>query len=898
MRGGTVRISAYVAAFLVFCALATGVLPAAAGAEPPHAAAADEPVAERFGAASSHLKLYGEQTMDDEFAAMTGAGISWVRCDFAWSDLEKVQDAWDFTDTDAVVDKAEESGVEVLGILAASPPWANGDNDWNWPPTDIDAWRNYVHTVVSRYEGRVAAWEIWNEENIHAFWQPEPDAAAYVNLLAAASPEIRAADSAATIVMGGVAGLGSDYLAECLSLGAADYVDAIAYHPYAETVGVEGQPEDDLLRPKEALARFLVDFVHWLVAQYSTRDLEVWITEVGWTTCAETPPGVDEDTQAAYMLRTLINYATTDVDRVIWFSLRDTLLNDWDHYGLLGYAFAPKPSYGYYSTFTDVFGPATAVDETTVSFTCTEPATLEAHCFRLPGGKLALAAWKSDDGPDTLSFGVSDPAYQVVRSVDPLSGVRSPVTDIIRDDGDRITVAGLAVGKTPLIVELETGSPPPPPGPDAATFYFAEGYTGDGFQEYLCLGNADDTDAVATITFLFPDGSTSETRVSIAAGSRVTVNVNGVVGSDREVSMVVASEQDIACERPMYFSYGAGWTGGHDVMGAAEPSTSFYFAEGYTGEGFDEWLCVLNPGDTAADLTFRFQTQEEGEREIKGFAVGPHSRASFKVNDILGSDLQTSCVVEASQAVVVERPMYFDYGGRGDHGWRGGHCVMGATAPSTGFLFAEGTTRTGFEQWLTIQNPHVSAIDVQALYRFGPGQGDPVAREYHLEGGTRITLFIPDEVGWEKDVAVELSSDATFLAERPIYFDYTGAGADHWQGGHCVIGATAAASRWLFAEGYTGEGFHEWLCLQNAGDASATVRIDYRTQEAGTLPARWVEVPADTRVTVFVNEDAGEGYQLGAELTVTSGPDIVCERPMYFDYGGRNGGHDVVGFIP
>ncbi|MBN2025340.1 MAG: cellulase family glycosylhydrolase [Actinobacteria bacterium] len=854
--------------------------------------------ASRFGAASSHLKLFDEAAMEGELDSMQDAGIGMVRCDFAWSDLEPVEGSWNLAGADLVVEKAGEHGVSVLGILGTSPPWANGGMAWNYPPTDIDAWKTYVFTVVSRYAGEVEAWEVWNEENIHAFWQPEPNAADYVALLAAASPEIRAADPEATIVMGGVAGLDPDYLDACLSLGAADYVDAIAYHPYAETMGVEGQPEEDLLKPKEALSRFLVEFVHWLVSQYSTRDLEVWITEVGWTTCAETPPGVDEDTQAAYMLRTLINYATTDADRVIWFNLRDTLLNAWDYYGLLSYGFAPKPSYGCFSTFIDVFGPATAVEDATVSFTCADPSTLEAHCFSLPDGKLAIAAWKSDDGADTLAFSVSDPAYQVVNGVDPVSGERSAITAITRDDQDRITVTDLAVGKTPLIVELETGSPPPPPGPDASTFYFAEGYTGEGFQEYLCLGNMDDVDAAVRVEFLFPDGGSDETWVSVPAGFRATVNVNAAVGADREVSMVVASEQDIVAERPMYFSYGDGWTGGHDVMGAQEPATSSYFAEGYTGEGFDEWLCILNPGDTAADLTFRFQTQEEGEREIGGFTVGPHSRASFKVNDILGRNLQASCVVEASRAVVVERPMYFAYRGRSGHAWQGGHCVMGAAAPSTRFLFAEGTTRTGFEQWLTIQNPQASAIDVQAVYRFGPGQGDQVARSYRLEGESRTTLFVPDEVGREKDVAVELTSQSAFLAERPLYFDYAGTGTGHWQGGHCVIGSGAAASAWYFAEGYTGEGFHEWLCLQNPGDAGATVRIDYLTQEAGALPARWAEVPADTRLTVFVNDDAGRDYQLAVSLTVTSGPDIVVERPMYFACKGGEGGHDVVGYAP
>jgi hypothetical protein len=886
------------AIFLLACLTAPAfVLAATPGGGEVSVAPSDTSLGDRFGVASSHLRGYDPGTMEGEFSAMEDVGAAWVRCDFAWFDIEYVKDSWNFTGADLVVQKAEDHGVEVLGILGTSPPWANGGNDWNYPTKDIAAWRTYIRTVATRYAGRVAAWEIWNEENIHAFWMPEPDATDYMVLLAAASEEIRAADPAATIVMGGVAGLGSDYLDACLSLGAAQYVDAIAYHPYAETIGVQGQPEEDLLRPKESLCRALVDFVHWLVSNHTTKDLQVWITEVGWTNSAISPPGVDPDTQASYMLRTLINYASTDVDRVIWFNLRDTLFNEYDYYGLLNFAFIPKPSYHYYSTFADVFGPAVAVDKSTVSFTCSDTSTLEAHCFRLPDGSLALAAWKSNDAADTLSLKVGDPGYQLVREVDPMTGERSEITGITRDSRGCISVSGLAIGKTPVILELDEGAPPNPPA-GGGTFYFAEGYTGAGFQEFLCLGNVDPVDAQARVTFLFPDGGSELLDVSIPAGSRATVNVNAAVGADREVSMTVASAQNIVAERPMYFSYGAGWDGGHDVMGAREPATSFYFAEGYTGEGFDEWLCVLNPGDIATDLTFRFQVQGQDQREIQGFRVGPHSRASFKVNDILGRDLQASCVVESGSPVVVERPIYFDYLGRGQHHWRGGHCVMGATTPASAFFFAEGTTRPGFEEWITIQNPQASVISVHASYGFGPDQGEPVERDYTVEAGARLTLFVPDEVGQGKDVSVELNSDSSFLAERPMYFNYTGAGAGSWRGGHCVIGSTTAAPEWYFAEGYTGDGFHEWLCLQNPAATEAVVEIAYLTQEAGALPARTETVPPNTRLTLFVNGHAGNNYQLSCRLRVLSGPPIVVERPMYFSQGGRDGGHDVVGYIP
>ncbi len=425
--------------------------------------------------------------------------------------------------------------------------------------------------------------------------------------------------------------------------------------------------------------------------------------------------------------------------------------------------------------------------------------------------------------------------------------------------------------------------------------YLAEGYTGDGFATWLCLGNPGEADALAYVTCLFPDGSSQMSEVPVPAASRATLNVNGVVGEGREVSFRIDCAQPVVVERPMYFSYGGAWTGGHDAVATPAPRQAWYFAEGYTGPGFDEWVCVLNPGDETAHLTFRFQTLEDGEVVREGCEVAARSRATFKVNDLLGPDRESSLVLEATGPVVAERPMYFDYQGTAGWGWTGGHCVMGSSSLSTRYFFAEGTTRSGFEEWLTLQNPSASPIEVHAVYQLGEGQGEPVEKNYTVGANQRFTVFVPGETGLEKDVSVTLTCDSPFLAERPMYFAYNGA----WTGGHCVIGASGPASEWFFAEGYTGPGFDEWLCLQNPGEEEATVEITYLTQEAGPLPVRQVKVPAHTRLTLRVNDDAGLGYQLSALARVASGPGIVVERPMYFLYEGAwDGGHDVVGFTP
>jgi hypothetical protein len=430
-----------------------------------------------------------------------------------------------------------------------------------------------------------------------------------------------------------------------------------------------------------------------------------------------------------------------------------------------------------------------------------------------------------------------------------------------------------------------------------STSYLAEGYTGCGFQEYICLGNPNPGQAFTVVTYMFGDGTTQTGIVQVPPYSRATVNVNEQVGEGREVSARIESDQDIVVERAMYFSYGKGWSGGH-ATAAFSNSTTWYFAEGYTGAGFDEWICVLNPGDNPAALTFDFQTEEEGHIRKEGYLVPAHSRSTFKVNDVLGSYYQASLALTSDVPVVAERPMYFDYVGREGHHWTGGHCVMGATALAEEYYFAEGTTRPGFDEWLTIQNPSPdSLLIVEATYMPTRGQGETTTKTYEVAAGTRYTVFVPDEVGEGVDVAVKLAGDARFLAERPIYFDYK-CGETSAQGGHCVVGVAAPAAEWFLAEGFTGEDFDQWLCLLNPSGEEARVEITYFTQEAGALEPRRKTIPPNSRVTIMCNEHAGPGYQLSCGIEVLSGPDLVVERPMYFNREDWNGGHCSCGHTP
>jgi hypothetical protein len=124
----------------------------------------------------------------------------------------------------------------------------------------------------------------------------------------------------------------------------------------------------------------------------------------------------------------------------------------------------------------------------------------------------------------------------------------------------------------------------------ASDFFFAEGTCRPGFEPFLCIQNPGSKNADLTITYMKGDGTTSEQRIGVAGYSRVTITPKNLLGvyddtaHDFSVHVACTNGQKIIAERPMYFNYKGSWTGGHDVIGVPGPSSTWYFAEGYTGQ--------------------------------------------------------------------------------------------------------------------------------------------------------------------------------------------------------------------------------------------------------------------------------------------------------------------------
>jgi hypothetical protein len=232
----------------------------------------------------------------------------------------------------------------------------------------------------------------------------------------------------------------------------------------------------------------------------------------------------------------------------------------------------------------------------------------------------------------------------------------------------------------------------------------------------------------------------------------------------------------IVAERPMYFNY-QGLTGGHCVMGSNSLDTQWYFAEGTTRSGFDTYICLQNPYnvDAVASLTFILG---DGSTVVQPMLVPATSRQTLRVNDAIGPDQDVSTVVESDSLLLAERPMYFLYSG----GWPGGHVATGARNPENSWFFAEGTTRAGFVEWLSLQNP--GDIDATATLSFMLEDGTVQDNDVAVPAHTRVTVAVPNFIGPDRDVSVAIGCDQAIVAERPMYFIYQYV----WPGGHVVVG--------------------------------------------------------------------------------------------------------------
>lgn len=248
---------------------------------------------------------------------VASSGVRWVREEFDWSAAEPARGQYDWSRYDELELTYAERAYTVLPLLMGAPSWAEPSSDTI--PDDPSAYADFVAAVVARYGPGGSFWaahpelavrapqffELWNEPYYPQFSAGRIDPGRYARLVKAAGKAGKAANPRAKFTAAAetdVQPTGSrQWMSWTDAMYAAvpdlnNYFDAVAVHPYSKNRPPDA-PVDGYIHDKfERIAT-----IHDHFRAHGAGDKPLWITEMGWSTCADPAQNcVSEITQAAY----------------------------------------------------------------------------------------------------------------------------------------------------------------------------------------------------------------------------------------------------------------------------------------------------------------------------------------------------------------------------------------------------------------------------------------------------------------------------------------------------------------------------------------------------------------------------------------------------------------------
>ena len=286
-----------------------------------------------FHGVCAHLQSHdGGADLDRSISMLSDMGAKFVRFDFDWKDIEPQDDRFDFSKYDAIVSRLRQNNIQILGIL-------DYGNTWSDPTSgdlkEIDRFADFVYNTTKHFKTEIKHWQIWNEPNNYLFWS-SPNAGNYFNLLKFSYAAVKQGNPEAVVVLGGINGNGKDsvtilglnlnfakanFLPELYSLGAKDYFDVAAIHPYTYADSVTSA----------ASIKTAVDDARAIMNTNGDGAKSLWITELGPLLF---PPddayflitvlfGSFSDDQVASWLSLIYTDLKPKCDKLFWYELRD-----------------------------------------------------------------------------------------------------------------------------------------------------------------------------------------------------------------------------------------------------------------------------------------------------------------------------------------------------------------------------------------------------------------------------------------------------------------------------------------------------------------------------------------------------------------------------------------------
>lgn len=361
-----------------------------------------------FLGVNAQLQWFSPEIARAQVVRFKALGLSWVRLALHWMLLEPQPGQFKLEGTDRMMALVKEAGLKSIVYMVGSPtpvssapagaPYAD-----KYPPRDPQVYAQRLSSVAQRYPN-VDVWQVWNEPNIPAFWQPRIDPEGYAKLLLPAVKALRAVAPAKPVAMAGMAyysqmaGREGLMLEEMGKLGAFQLKLIVAYHPYTDA------PEGG-----EPGSRDFIERARLLNGRLRSAGVQqVWATEWGWSSYKgpkEEQPIIGEQGQAEYTLKRLALMAALDFDRIFLFALSDLDQRAGVRdrcYGLLSENGEPKPVYHALLRFLSTCGPRLEPDAPP-KIKGGAPKGLISVGWKRPDGQRLCMLWSDEAQTITLS---------------------------------------------------------------------------------------------------------------------------------------------------------------------------------------------------------------------------------------------------------------------------------------------------------------------------------------------------------------------------------------------------------------------------------------------------------------------------------------------------------------
>jgi hypothetical protein len=298
---------------------------------------------------------FPQSTWSANAQEMRQDGIQVVRADAPWGTAEPNAPTngthnyyWDAFD--AIERVLAANHIVWQPIIDYSAPWAasrrsllSGPDTFS-PPASNSEYAAYAQALVQRYGPNGTFWslhpeltpqpvtavEIWNEENTSGFWHPQPNAAAYAALYAAARNAIHQVAPSVQAIVGGLVSSAAQFLQSMYAAlgGTAGHIDAVAIHPYGS------QPT--YMYPDVVDTRAVLD-------QNGDTSVPIDITEFGWPTAGLDSRGyteVSDSQRAQYVTQftTAVARSNCGVDRIephTWVTHEQNIFDPEDWFGFV-----------------------------------------------------------------------------------------------------------------------------------------------------------------------------------------------------------------------------------------------------------------------------------------------------------------------------------------------------------------------------------------------------------------------------------------------------------------------------------------------------------------------------------------------------------------------------------